>query len=80
MLLTTHGSADIYNKQQGQRDEVQVLTASSTARIVEQRLNAGDEHLVLASQGLWDVVSPDDAALCLHFHLKVLYSQQTLIN
>lgn len=46
------------------------MTASSTARIVEQRLNAGDEHLLLASQGVWDVVSPDDAALRLHFHLK----------
>jgi len=38
---------------------------------VEQRLNAGDEHLIIASQGMWDMVSPDDAALRLHFHLKV---------
>lgn len=70
-LLTSHGCPDVFNKQQGQRDEVQALIASTTACIVEQRLNAGDEHLVLASQGLWDVISPDDAALHLHFHLKV---------
>lgn len=38
---------------------------------MEQRLNGGDEHLILATQALWDVVSPDDAALRLHFHLKV---------
>ncbi|KAL3138198.1 hypothetical protein ABBQ38_005422 [Trebouxia sp. C0009 RCD-2024] len=63
-------NANVFNKQQGQRDEVQALIASTTACIVEQRLNAGDEHLVLASQGLWDVISPDDAALHLHFHLK----------
>ena len=42
-----------------------------TAHITEQRLNAGDEHLVIATQGFWDVVSADDAALLLHFHLKV---------
>ena len=43
---------------------------------MEQRLNAGDEHLILASQGVWDVVSPDDAALRLHFHLKASVMKQ----
>lgn len=62
--------ADAYDKQQGSRHNSSQLTASSTAHIVEQRLNAGDEHLILASQGLWNVITPDDAALRLHFHLK----------
>ena len=42
-----------------------------TAHVTEQRLNAGDEHLVIATQGFWDVVSADDSALLMHFHLKV---------
>lgn len=61
----------MYNKKQGYGDSPQLSTASSTAQIVEHRLNGVDEHLILASQGLWNVVSPDDAALRLHFHLKV---------
>jgi len=63
--------ADVYNKQQGVREPFTAASASNTAHIVEQRLHAGDEHLVIASQGLWEVVSPDDAALRMHFHLKV---------
>ncbi len=63
--------ADVYNKQQGVREPFTAASASSTAHIVEQRLHAGDEHLVIASLGLWEVVSPDDAALRMHFHLKV---------
>lgn len=63
--------AEVYNKQQGVRQPFTAASASSTAHIVEQRLHAGDEHLMIASQGLWEVVSPDDAALRMHFHLKV---------
>lgn len=47
------------------------IAGACTAHVTEQRLNAGDEHLVIATQGFWDVVSADDAALLLHFHLKV---------
>lgn len=61
----------MYNKQQGMREDFTAATASSSAHVVEQRLNAGHEHLIIASQGMWDVVTPDDAALRLHFHLKV---------
>lgn len=49
----------------------QVVAGLCTAHVVEQRLNDGDEHLVIATQALWHVVSADDAALLLHFHLKV---------
>ena len=74
--MNTTWPADAYDKQQGSRHNSSQLTASSTAHIVEQRLNAGDEHLILASQGLWNVITPDDAALRLHFHLKVSLSHQ----
>lgn len=80
LVDSDHLSADAYNKQLGQRDDLQVSVASSTAHIVEQRLNAGDEHLILASQGVWDVVSPDDAALRLHFQLKVILLINDVMN
>ncbi|DBA87178.1 TPA: hypothetical protein ACH3X2_005182 [Trebouxia sp. C0005] len=67
--------AEVYNKQQGVRQPFTAASASSTAHIVEQRLHAGDEHLMIASQGLWEVVSPDDAALRMHFHLKANATQ-----
>ena len=56
------------------RDACLTLATSAgacTAHVTEQRLNAGDEHLIIATQGFWDVVSADDAALLMHFHLKV---------
>lgn len=65
-----HG-AEVYSQQGGTREPFTAASAFSTAHIVEQRLNAGDEHLVIASRGLWEVVSPDDTALRMHFHLKV---------
>lgn len=51
-----------------------------TAHVTEQRLNAGDEHLVVATQGFWDVVSADDAALLLHFHLKVACQHSDILH
>lgn len=52
-------------------------TDTCIAHITEQRLHAGDEHLIIATQAFWDVVSADDAALLMHFHLKVcIYARQ----
>ena len=69
MVVMTY--ADAFNKEEGSKQQFPGATAFSTAQVTEQRVHAGDEHLVVASQGLWDCLSPDDAALRLHFHLKV---------
>ena len=40
------------------------------AEVAEHRLCAADQHLILASSGVWEVVGPTDAALRTHFYEK----------
>ena len=52
--------------------------------IVEERLGPGDRHLILASDGLWDVISNGEAvriiqvrvppAPCARLHILAAYS------
>lgn len=44
---------------------------SCAAEVTEHRLTPTDQHLVLGSAGLWDVLGPQDAALLAHFYEKV---------
>ena len=44
---------------------------SCVAEAAEHRLTPTDQHLVLGSSGLWEVLGPQDAALRAHFYEKV---------
>ena len=39
-------------------------------RVATRRLTPLDEHILLGSETFWHLVSPDDAALRSHLHLK----------
>lgn len=48
-----------------------LLQPTCHVRVATRRLTPLDEHLLLGSATFWDLVSPDDAALRSHLHLKV---------
>ncbi len=45
--------------------------ASCHVRVATRRLTPLDEHILLGSETFWSLVSPGDAALRSHLHLKV---------
>ncbi|KAK9830531.1 hypothetical protein WJX72_012301 [[Myrmecia] bisecta] len=72
--------SDAYCKQMGLEPAPVKLGASCKPIVSQQRLTAIDEHVILASTGLWQAVSPEDAALRCHFHLKGIAGVDGLLD
>lgn len=52
-----------------------LLQPTCHVRVATRRLTPLDEHILLGSETFWGLVSPDDAALRSHLHLKVRASR-----
>eukprot|EP00891_Asterochloris_glomerata_P004796 jgi/Astpho2/4796/Aster-00341 len=62
--------ADAHQRATGQRKPWLGPTASPIADVSEHRLSSLDEHIILATPAVWEMLSADEVALRLHFHLK----------
>ena len=56
---------------QSKAGSVPLLLPTCHVRVATRRLLPQDEHILLGSETFWGLVSPGDAALRSHLHLKV---------